>query len=130
MKYLSITAILYFLLGYGGNNGYGGNSGYGGNTGYKKKNKMKSNLKKAAVIGAVAYGSYQLGKMSGSYSNWGWGQQRGYGFNDYNRWREIDGFLCRNTQDCSWIEPQLYCQDYELKFTPSVRFSCSISYLI
>ena len=28
-------------------------------------------LKKAAVIGAVAYGGYQLGKLSTGYSHWG-----------------------------------------------------------
>ena len=109
MKYLRITTIIYFLIGYGGNGGY------------KKKNKMKSNLKKAAVIGAVAYGGYQIGKLTGRYSSWGWGNQHGYRFNDWNNWREIDGFLCRTNQDCNWIEPLLYCQDYELNFTPTVR---------
>ena len=77
-------------------------------------------LKKAAVIGAVAYGGYQLGKLSGGYSHWGWGRSHGYGFNDYNRWREIDGFMCRNNNDCNWIDDRLYCQDYELDFRPSV----------
>ena len=77
-------------------------------------------LKKAAVIGAVAYGGYQLGKLSSGYSHWGWGHSHGYGFNDWNRWRGMDGFLCRNTEDCSWIDRQLYCQDYELDFQPSV----------
>ena len=44
----------------------------------------------------------------------------GYGFNQWNRDREIDGFLCRTTDDCSWLDRRLYCQDYELDFTPSV----------
>ena len=78
-----------------------------------------SKLKKAAVIGAVAYGSYQIGKLSAGYSSWTWGQQNGYQFSDWNRWREADGFLCRNTSDCSWIDRRLYCQDNELTFTPS-----------
>ncbi len=75
-------------------------------------------LKKAAVIGAVAYGGYQLGenkihrlpllffdnnhhflvvsgKLSAGYGSWGWGRQHGYGFNDWNSWREVDGFMCR-----------------------------------
>ena len=29
-----------------------------------------STLKKAAVLGAVAYGSYQIGKMSSGYGGW------------------------------------------------------------
>jgi hypothetical protein len=91
------------------------NTGYGG----KKKSKTKSNLKKAAVIGATAYGAYQLGKLSGRFSSPGYGYgNRGYGYQQWNSWREVDGFLCRKTEDCNWIDPRLYCQDYELKFTP------------
>ena len=66
----------------GGNN-YGG-SNYGGNNyGGKKKGGMGKTLKKAAVIGAVAYGSYQLGKMSGNFGRYHHGGQ--WGYNDYNR---------------------------------------------
>lgn len=90
----------------------------GGNYG-KKKGGLGSKLKKAAVIGAVAYGGYQLGKLSAGYGNWGWGRSHGYGFNDWNQWREVDGFLCRENNDCNWIDRQLYCQDYELDFQPS-----------
>ena len=100
--------------------------GYGGSSGYKpkKKNKLKKNLAKAAVIGATAYGAYQIGKLSGRFSSGygGFGGGRHYGYNDYNRWREIDGFLCRRNEDCNWIDQRLYCQDYELKFTPTVSF--------
>ena len=147
------TVISWIFSGSYGSSSYGSSGG-----GYKKKSKTKSRLKKAAVIGATAYGAYQLGKLSGrfrygcsrgpspsisydlkrqfvqiiklriqplkmtiefrlpsSYSHGG-----GYGWNDYNRWREIDGFLCRDSNDCSWIDRQLYCQDYELDFQPSV----------
>ena len=97
------------------NNNYNNN-----NNVYKKKSKY-STLKKAAVIGLAAYGGYQLGKLSGRFGGWGYGHQHGYGFNDWNRWREIDGFMCRDSNDCNWIDPRLYCQDYELDFTPSVR---------
>ena len=49
----------------------------------------------------------------------------GYGFRDWNRAREIDGFMCRDSNDCNWIDRNLYCQDYELDFQPSV--SCTTS---
>ena len=100
-----------------GNNNYG-SSNYNN---YGKKKSKYGTLKKAAVIGAAAYGGYQLGKLTHSYGGWGWGHRHGYGFNDWNRWREIDGFMCRDSNDCNWIDPRLYCQDYELDFTPSVR---------
>ena len=105
--------------GPGGSSSSGGYSaggfssaGLGGKT--KKHSKLGGRLKKAAVIGAVAYGGYQLGKLSGSFGSWG----AGYQFNDWNKWREADGFMCRSTNDCSWIDPRLYCQDYELDFSP------------
>ena len=71
------------------------------------------------MVGVGVYAGYQLGKLSAGYSRWGWGRPHGYGINDYNRWREVDGFLCRSTSDCSWVDPRLYCQDYELDFSPS-----------
>lgn len=108
--------------GYGTNNNnknYGSNGGYGNNNNnYGKKKKGMSTLKKAAVLGAVAYGSYQIGKMSSGYGGWN-NHPRGYGFNQWNRDREIDGFMCRSTNDCNWLDRQLYCQDYELDFSPS-----------
>jgi len=30
--------------------------------------------------------------------------------------------MCRSTTDCSWLDRQLYCQDYELDFSPSVSW--------
>merc|ERR1712008_638828 len=51
--------------GYGSNNNNNKNYGSNGNNNnnYGKKKKGMSTLKKAAVLGAVAYGSYQIGKM-------------------------------------------------------------------
>lgn len=77
-------------------------------------------MKKAAVIGVTAYGSYKIGKLAGRFSGYGHHGGFGYGFNDWNRWRAQDGFLCRDSNDCQWIDRNLYCQDYELDFTPSV----------
>ena len=83
------------------------------------------------MIGATAYGAYQLGKLSNSFGGYhgGYGGGRRWGYNDWNNWREIDGFLCRNTKDCDWVDRRLYCQDYELKFTPAVSLKdLSISF--
>ncbi len=107
-----------------GSNNYGSKSNWG-SSGYKKKGGAMKTLKKAAVIGAVAYGGYQLGKLSGRFHSYGHGHGGGWGWNDYNRWREVDGFMCRNTNDCNWIDRNLYCQDYELDFQPSVRIKIS-----
>ena len=43
-----------------------------------------------------------------------------FDFDDWNEWREVDGFMCRDTADCSWVDERLYCQDYEFDFNPSV----------
>ena len=63
-----------------------------------------SKLKKAAVIGAVAYGGYQLGKLSTGFGNYGWAHQHGYSFKTWNRDRKAAGMLCRNAKDCKWID--------------------------
>ena len=41
-----------------------------------------------------------------------------WGFNDYNRWREQDGMLCRSSLDCTWMDQNMQCEDYELDFSP------------
>ena len=110
----------------------GGNKGYPGSSGTKSKGskgKIKSTLKKAAVIGVGAYGAYKLGKLTSKYSSWSWGRQHGYSIDDWDDWREVDGLLCRNSLDCEWIDPNLYCQDYELRFTPNVSF-VSFQYIL
>eukprot|EP00090_Calanus_glacialis_P028914 TRINITY_DN46358_c0_g1_i1.p1 TRINITY_DN46358_c0_g1~~TRINITY_DN46358_c0_g1_i1.p1 ORF type:complete len:202 (-),score=57.48 TRINITY_DN46358_c0_g1_i1:95-700(-) len=112
----------------GGGRGGGGRGGGGGGsrtsssrsrstyTGGKKKSSIKSKLKKAAVIGAVAYGAYQIGKATTRFAHW---SHQGWGFNDWNRWREQDGHLCRNNNDCNWLDRNLQCEDYELDFSVS-----------
>jgi len=82
---------------------------------------MLVKLTQFLVSGAVAYGGYQIGKLTGRFSSYGYGGRGGWGFNDWNRWREIDGFMCRDDNDCKWIDERLDCQDYELDFQPSVR---------
>ena len=66
------------------------------------------------MIGAGAYVGYQLGKATGRFG--GWHHGGGWGWNDYNRWRQEDGMLCRNNQDCTWMDPSMHCEDYELDF--------------
>ena len=78
-------------------------------------------LEKSAVNGIGTYGT-----LAAKYSSWKSGQH--WDFKDWNNWREVDGFLCRTTSDCSWIDPRLYCQDYELRFTPSVSLLYSYDF--
>ncbi len=82
---------------------------------------MKKKIAKAALVGAGVYGAYKIGKLSGKFSNFGgYGGGRRYGFSEWNSWREVDGFMCRDSNDCKWIDQRLFCQDYELDFQPSV----------
>lgn len=68
---------------------FGGRSRSGGTGGRSKG----TTLKKAAVISAMTYSAYQLGKLSGRFS----GYHGGYSFNVWNGWRKADGCLCRNS---------------------------------
>jgi len=103
----------------------------------KKKSKIKKRLKQAALIGAGAYVGYKLGKLKEKFSNRKWGggsssthitiggsssssiRRPRYQFNDWNNWREADGFLCRSNDDCKWVDNNLNCEDYEFDFTPA-----------
>ena len=69
-------------------------------------------------MGAGVYAGYKLAKLTSKFSH----QRRvgHYSFDDWNSWREVDGFMCRDSEDCRWIDSSLYCQDYELDFQPSV----------
>ena len=76
-------------------------------SGYTKSS-TKSKVKKAALIGATAYGGYKLGKLSGRFSSFR--HRGGFGWADYDQWIQADGLLCRNSNDCKWIDSNLYCQ--------------------
>merc|ERR1712203_1055799 len=43
----------------------------------------------------------------GGYGNWG--------YNDWNRWLEEQGMLCRTTQDC-WMDSNLECTNQDIDF--------------
>jgi len=87
-------------------------SAVGGKSKFKK---YGGRLAKAAVVGAGVYAGYKLAKLSGKFI----GAGLGYGFDDWNSWREADGMLCRRSNDCQWIDRSMYCQDYELDFSVS-----------
>ena len=36
-----------------------------------------------------------------------------YDFDDWDRDAQLDGWACRNDQDCTWIDENLGCNDYE-----------------
>jgi len=140
MKYFLITVLLVTLFvsctisrgggrggGGGGRGGGWGSSrgggrigggsrggGYKGSKGYKGGRIKGGTLTKAAAIGAVAYTGYQLGKIRGRFVHW---SHAGWRFNDWNRWRMEDGMLCRNDNDCLWIDNGLRCTDYKLDWT-------------
>ena len=104
-----------------GSRGSSGSSGGGGsNLFYGGGRKPKgSKLTKAVVTGIGVFSAVQLAKLSAKFPN----RYLGYKFDDWNDWREIEGFLCRNDQDC-WVDTKMECVDYELQFTPSV--SCTM----
>ena len=87
----------------------------------KPKSKLKSRLKKAALVGVGVYAGYKVAKLASKFSSRGSGWGNSYKYNDWNDWREADGFLCRSNKDCQWIDNNLNCEDYELEFTPLVK---------
>merc|ERR1712089_101868 len=94
----------------------GRSGGWGSRSSGGRKSSLKSKLVKGAVIGAGAYVGYKATKALGKFAAYSLAGGRGYEFNDWNRWRQSDGMLCRNNADC-WLDPQLECQDYELDFS-------------
>jgi len=133
---------------YGSNTGIhssnSGISGFSGSSSHvptkKPKSKLKKRLTQVALVGAGVYAGYKLNKLKNKFSerlkNFGHGSHSSshvsisvsnsrprsrpsYDFDDWNDWREADGMLCRNNDDCQWIDPNLNCEDYELDFSPA-----------
>ena len=73
-------------------------------------------LAKDSVKGIGVYSVQQLEKLLLKFPK----ENLEYTFDDWNKWREEDGLLCRNNSDCTWVNEQMYCKDYELQFTPNV----------
>ena len=72
-------------------------------------------LRRASVIGLGVYSAAKKRKLRSRHSIY----SKSYDFDDWNEWREDDGMLCRNNDDCTWINFHLYCKSYELDFTPN-----------
>ena len=71
-------------------------------------------LKKSEVLGIGVYAAKKLEKLKGKFP-------KNSNFDEWNSWRQKDGFLCRNINDCNWIDRQMNCGDFKLGWTPSVR---------
>ena len=108
-----------FLGGSGrGSGGYSSRgSNFGSSSGKRgfgtpKKSKALSTLKKVAVVGAVAYGAYKIGQFKSRFDGHSFGNNYnpGYNFNQWESWRKADGFLCRNDNDCNWLDRNLECE--------------------
>ena len=89
----------------------------------------------AARIGLnTVYSTLQLSRLQVLFDQRGTGTgDGGDTFDEWNRCRIKNGILCRNSDDCAWIDHNLYCAEEELTFTPEVsgflartKISCKI----
>jgi len=75
--------------------------------------KSSSNWKKAATFGAGAYVGYKVSSTLGfSYRPLYYGGHY-YTYNNWNSYARVDGWVCRDDRDCTWIDPNLGCDDRE-----------------
>ena len=42
----------------------------------------------------------------------------GLGYGDYNRYMRIDGMVCRDDRDCTWLDQNMGCDDRSLRSQP------------
>ena len=59
----------------------------------------------------------QVTKATGKFLKWS--HAGPYKFDDWNGWRMKDGMLCRTTNDCSWLDENLLCQNFTLSIERS-----------
>ena len=73
---------------------------------FKRGGEVTGELKKAtAVVNGASHTDYQLGKLKSKFGKKGKETiTKGYDFEDWNHWQETDGFLCRKTDDCTWLD--------------------------
>merc|ERR1712013_966626 len=105
-------------------------SSYSGG-GRRSSIKSSSTLKKVAVLGAGAYSAYKAKKMAKKKKKSKFHidldiEEQGdddYMFNDWDKWRQADGFMCRDDNDCNWLDEDLRCENYEMSILAQRRLS-------
>ena len=75
-------------------------------------------LRRGDVVGRGVYYPTKKQKLRRKYRK----HTSSNDFDDWNEMREKDGMLCRNNDDCKWIDSSLYCKNYELDFLPDWRW--------
>lgn len=53
---------------------------------------------------------YVIGKWKDKFPE----RRMGFTLNEWDKDRELDGFLCRNKNDCVWADPLFDCQQYDV----------------
>ena len=82
-------------------------------------------MKKAAVIGAGAYIGYKATKAAGKLFKKAFSYNDAPDFDDWNRWRKVDGILCITDSHCNWIDSNFECQQvrtFGWTLSPDVSF--------
>jgi len=81
-----------------------------------KYNPPKKNgwVKKAVIGAGAAYVGYKAAKATKKFGKYKFKKgKKKYKFEEWDSWRQQNGILCRDTDDC-WMDEQLECSDYEL----------------
>ena len=110
-----------------------GRSGFSKYDPMSNTEKRKQHDKKESVIGKSSYEPNQLKRLKSRlirtrfdyYENRYSNQKRrpyDFQFDSWNNWRKNDGFMCRDTNDCNWIDKNLYCQNNK-ELQPIVSYS-------
>ena len=86
----------------------------GGFLGYRACKTIGGTLNKVSAITNTVFVGHQLRKAKTRFANW---SHAGWRFNDWNRWRMEDGFLCRDDQDCMWLDNGLRCNDHKIDWS-------------
>ena len=73
--------------------------------------KAISVLEKTKVNGLKLNNSHQVTELKSRFLDFFWTENvPKHDFQDWNKWRENDGFLCRNDNDCKWLGYKMECQ--------------------
>merc|ERR1719470_173264 len=112
----------------GGSNGFGGSGGNRGGRGNPIKS--SSTLKKAAAVGWGLFSAYRKNKAKKKFKK----KKPKFHidqeprddeelFNQWDTWREADGFMCRDNDDCNWLDEDLRCEKYKMSVLSQRRQS-------